>query len=96
MTSTELDELSRKALPILKNAGVTRCALFGSRVRGDHEPDNDVDLLIDVPRGTTLFDIVDLQIRLESCLQKRVDLVTYGSIDPRLRESILKYQFPIL
>ena len=32
----------------LRERGVTHAALFGSRVRGDHRPDSDIDLLIDI------------------------------------------------
>ncbi|HCS78942.1 TPA: hypothetical protein DIV55_04340 [Patescibacteria group bacterium] len=96
MTQSNLNLIKQKAVPILKEAGVTRSALFGSYVRGDHTSESDIDLLVDVPRGTTLFDIVELQTRLEETLQKKVDLVTYRSIHPRLRESILKHQVQIL
>lgn len=96
MNQASLDQIKRKAIPILKEAGVTRSALFGSYVRGEARDDSDIDMLIEVPRGTTLFDIVELQIRLEEKLQKKVDLVTYRSIHPRLRESILSNQVQIL
>jgi len=86
----------KKALPILKQAGVTRSAIFGSYARGENNQDSDVDILIDVPRGTTLFDIVELQTQLENKLEKKVDLVTYRSINPQLRESILNRQVQIL
>lgn len=46
-----LDDLVRdlRALaPELKARGVTRLALFGSRARGDHMPDSDLDVLIEV------------------------------------------------
>ena len=46
-----LDDLVRslRALaPELKARGVTRLALFGSRARGDHRPDSDLDVLIEV------------------------------------------------
>lgn len=51
MTAPTLDDLIRdlRALtPELKARGVTRLALFGSRARGDHRADSDLDLLIEV------------------------------------------------
>lgn len=96
MTQASLNEIKEKALPVLKKAGVTRSSLFGSYVRGEEKEDSDIDMLIEIPRGTTLFDIVELQMRLEEKLQKKVDLVTYRSIHPRLRESILHNQVQIL
>jgi uncharacterized protein len=91
-----LNTIKQTAVPILKEAGVTRSSLFGSYVHGENRDDSDIDMLIEVPRGTTLFDIVELQTKLEEKLQKKVDLVTYRSIHPLLRDSILSSQFPIL
>ncbi len=91
-----INTIKQKALPILKEAGVTKSSLFGSYVRGEDSEDSDIDLLIEVPRGTTLFDIIELQLKLEEKLQKKVDLVTYKSIHPLLKDSILDSQIPIL
>lgn len=33
--------------PQIRAHGITHLALFGSRVRGDHRPDSDLDVLID-------------------------------------------------
>lgn len=91
-----IDDIKEKALPILKEAGVTRSSLFGSYVRGEQKDDSDIDMLVEVPRGTGLFAFIGLQRKLEDALQKKVDLVTYKSIHPRLRDRILKEQQPIL
>lgn len=91
-----LEEIKKKAIPILKEAGVTRSAIFGSYVRGDITKDSDVDMLVEVPKGTGLFAFVELKQKLEDALNKKVDLVTYKSIHPLLRGSILREQVPIL
>lgn len=90
------NEIKKKALPILKEAGVSRCAIFGSYVRGEAKRDSDIDILVDVPRGTGLFEFVGLKHKLEDVLNKKVDLVTYDALHPRLREQILQEQRPIL
>lgn len=94
--NTDIDLIQQKALPILKAAGVTRSSLFGSYVRGEQKENSDIDMLIEVPRGTTLFDIVELQLQLERELQKKVDLITYRSIHPLLKQNILDSQIAIL
>lgn len=91
-----LQRIAQRAVPILKEAGVTRSSIFGSFVRGDNKRGSDIDILVEVPRGTGLFEFMDLQIKLEKALRKKVDLVTYKSIRPILRESILSEQIQIL
>ncbi len=91
-----LDQIKKIAVPILKEAGVTRSAVFGSTARGDNSPDSDIDILVDVPIGTGLFAFAALKRALEQKLKKRVDLVTYNSIDPLLKDNILKEQKAIL
>lgn len=91
-----LEEIKKKALPILKEAGVTRSAIFGSYVRGEAKKNSDIDMLVEVPRGTGLFGFVGLKHKLEDALKKKVDLVTYDALHPRLRERILQEQRPIL
>jgi len=86
----------KDVLSTLKKAGVTKAALFGSYARGDNTPDSDIDILVDLPRGKSLFDLAGLQIDLEEKLQKKVDVVTYRSICPHLKNSILNNLYPIL
>lgn len=80
----------------MKKAGVSRCAVFGSYVRGEAKKSSDIDILVDVPKGTGLFAFVGLKHKLEDALKKKVDLVTYDALHPMLRERILQEQRPIL
>ena len=41
----------RALRPVFEREGVAHMVLFGSRARGDHRPDSDVDLMIDVVPG---------------------------------------------
>lgn len=91
-----IEEIKKKAVPILKQAGVTRSAVFGSYIRGDARDNSDIDMLVEVPRGTGLFAFVGLQYKLEDVLNKKVDLVTYKSIHPLLQGRILREQVPII
>lgn len=91
-----LEHIKKKALPILLEAGVTRSALFGSYVRGENTQDSDIDILVEVPRGTGLFGLADLEMKLEKALGKKTDLVTYKSLHPLLKDRILAEQVPII
>lgn len=92
----ELEQIKNKIFPILKHADVTKAALFGSYVRGDNTAVSDIDILVDLPRGKTLFDLVGLKQDLEETLNKKVDIVTYNGIHPLLKKYILPDQYPIL
>lgn len=91
-----LNEVKEKILPILKEAGVLKSSIFGSAARGEDRPDSDVDILVELPEGKSMFDLVDLEQRLESILGKKVDIVTYRSVHHLLRDSIFREQIRIL
>lgn len=96
MKYLHLEQIKERALPILRNAGATRSALFGSYVRGEATENSDIDILVDLPREKSLFDFIGLKLQLEEVLEKKVDLVEYGTIKPRLKQYILSEQFQIL
>ena len=49
----------RALRPVFEREGVAHMALFGSRARGDHRPDSDVDLLVDVEPGRK-FSLIEM------------------------------------
>ena len=85
-----MDKYTDKIIPILKKYGVSRASLFGSVERGEENKKSDIDLLIEPAKGTTLFDMAGMQIDLQNSLKKSVDLVTYGSVNPMLKNRILR------
>ena len=64
-------------------------AVFGSYARGDFHADSDLDLLVDVDAGATLFDLVGLQQFLEDRLGCKVDIGTENSLREEIRASVL-------
>ncbi len=90
------DLIKQKAVPILKEAGATRSSLFGSYVRGEEKETSDIDILVEFNKKLSFFDFVDLQLKLEKILHKKVDLGEYSTIKPRLRAQILKEAIQIL
>lgn len=91
-----MDEIKAKTAIILRNAGVRRAAVFGSFARGDATNRSDLDLLIEFPEGKGLFDLVALKNRLEDALGMKVDVVTYRSLSPLLRDAVMREHVPVL
>ncbi len=98
MTKTQIriEEIKQKVIPILKQAGVKKSSLFGSYVRGDQTKKSDIDILVELPKGSSLLDLVRLERELQTTLGKKVDLLTYNSIHPLLKGYIEKDQLQIL
>ena len=88
-SSQQLTPTRRSTLiAVLRHYGVQRAGLFGSVVRGNARPDSDIDLLIQPPPTMSLFGFSELALALEDLLGCPVDLVTYASLHPRLRNSV--------
>ncbi len=85
-------DIQRKIVPILETQGILKAAIFGSVARGEAKKKSDIDILVQLPEGKSLLDLVKLQFTLEDKLGQKVDLLTYGSIHPLLKDIILKEQ----
>ena len=93
----ELSEIKSKIRRVLKRHGVVRAGIFGSYARGEQKKNSDIDILIEVKgRKFSLFDLVGLEIELQKTLNKKVDLLTYNSINPRLKDYILSDEVKII
>lgn len=68
--------------------GVANVRVFGSVARGEDTADSDVDLLVDLPSGASLFTVARLQRDLEAILDARVEIVPAGDLKPRVKENI--------
>lgn len=90
------DSIKERALPVLKKHEVRRAAIFGSVARGEAVERSDVDFLIEYEGNKTLFDLIDLKIALEAVLRRKVDVLTYQSVNSKFRDRILAEQIPIL
>jgi predicted nucleotidyltransferase len=58
--------------------------------------ESDEDILVEFEPGRSLLDLAGLKIELEENLGRRVDVLTYRSLNPLLKDRILKEQKPIL
>ena len=94
--TTAVASLLDRILPVLHRYGVRRAGVFGSYARADATSESDLDLLVDLPDGASLLDLVGLQLDLSEALGIEVDANTYNAIHPLLRERILADEIRIL
>lgn len=56
--------------------------MFGSVARHEERPDSDIDLLVDVAPGTTLFNIAQFESDMELLFDRKVDVVERNGLEP--------------
>jgi len=95
---SQINNIKKKILPILKKNHIIKAGIFGSYARGDNKKNSDVDILIQIKNGKkfSLFDMIGLQIEIEKRLKRKVDLITYESISPYLKRYILEDEIKII
>ncbi|MFN9661652.1 MAG: nucleotidyltransferase family protein [Cyanobacteriota bacterium] len=88
MRLAELKRQVPQMRELLGRFGATNLAVFGSVARDQASPDSDVDLLVDLPDGTSLFDRAELKSALEELLLTRVDLIRRRNLKPAIKASV--------
>lgn len=88
--------IADRIIPVLRKHRVKRAGVFGSVVRGEASERSDVDVLVELPPNLSLLDFVRIKIELEKVLERKVDLVEYAGLKPRIRERILSEEISIL
>ncbi|MCY4437118.1 MAG: nucleotidyltransferase family protein [Chloroflexi bacterium] len=74
----------------LKRLGVEKIALYGSVARDEATPQSDVDVLVELAESfLTLVGYMDLCFYLEELFGRRVDVTTFRSIKPHMRDRVL-------
>jgi len=94
-THTMLQVRRDDILNIAARYGARNVRVFGSVARGDARPDSDVDLLVDMEPGRSLFDLGGLLSELQTLLGVDVDVVTEKGLRPRIRADVLREAVPL-
>ena len=95
----ELNEiLKRKREKILSlgaKHGVVAIRIFGSVARGNTRPTSDIDFLVKIQRGRSLFDLGGFCSDLEKLLGRPIDVVTEKGLRERIRSRVMRESIPL-
>lgn len=95
---TTLDAVRQHRSEILELArkhGVTNVRIFGSVLRGDDDLQSDIALLVDAPGPTSAWFPAGLILDLEALLVRKIDVVTERSLNPFIRDEVLREAQPV-
>ena len=87
MNRTDALDVLNVPEPALRAQGVRRAAVFGSAARGDHRPDSDIDIMVEIDPEAhiTVFDYADLKDYIASLFDGPVDVVNREGLKPYVR-----------
>jgi uncharacterized protein len=75
--------------------GATNVRVFGSAARNELHEGSDLDLLVRMDEGRSLFDLIALGQELEDRLGVPVDVLSESGLSPYLRDRILSEAVPL-
>lgn len=90
MSLSELQDRREEILRTAEKYGAYNVRVFGSVARGEEDAQSDVDLLVDMEPGRSLFDLGGLLTDLQTVLGRDVDVVTEKGLRESIRNQVLR------
>ena len=90
-----LHEKREDILRVASKRGASNIRVFGSVARGEADAKSDIDLLVDLEPGRSIFDLGGLLMDLQDLLGYKVDVVTERGLRERIRARVLQEAIPL-
>ena len=90
-----IGEQREQILSLASKYGASHVRVFGSVANGTADKDSDVDFLVDMQPGRSLFDMGGLLVELQELLHHKVDIVTENGLHWYIKDRILKEAKPL-
>lgn len=90
-----LESNRRRILALAARHGAKNVRIFGSVARGEARADSDLDVLVDMEPGSSLFDLGGLLMDLQDLLNRKVDVITENMLHWYVRDRVLKEAVPL-
>lgn len=90
MTRDEIIAAIRKNADVIKATGVSKLAIFGSRVRGDNQSDSDIDVLVEIEPDASfsLLNLIDVEHIIEDATGLEAQATLRRSLTRRFAQRI--------
>ena len=90
MNFNELMGYRDRILQLAKQYGAYNVRVFGSVAKDEADEKSDIDFLVEMQPGKSLFELGGLLMELQELLGYPVDLVTEKGLKSRIREQVLQ------
>lgn len=84
-----IDNKKEQILALAARYGASNVRVFGSVARGTAGVNSDIDFLVDMEKGRSLFDLGGLLMELQQLLNHKVDVVTENGLHWYIKEKVL-------
>jgi len=88
-------EKRKDILKLADQHGTSNIRIFGSVARNESKEDSDLDLLVNMGPGRTLFDHAALIQDLQNMLGCKVDVALESGLKDRVRARVLREAIPL-
>ena len=82
-------------LALAAKYGASHVRVFGSVANGTADENSDIDFLVELEPGRSLFDLGGLLMELQELLARKVDVVTEKGLHWYIKERVLSEAKPI-
>jgi hypothetical protein len=90
-----IGDQKQEILALAAKYGAYNVRVFGSVAQGTADETSDVDFLVDLEEGRSLFDLGGLLMDLQDLLQRKVDVLTENGLHWYIKDRILKEAKPL-
>lgn len=89
MDISEIIDKKEQILELAAKYGASNVRVFGSVARGTADSNSDIDFLVDMEKGRSLFDLGGLLMELQQLLKHNVDVITENGLHWYIKEQVL-------
>jgi len=86
----EIEKHKKEILCLAAKYGASNVRVFGSVAAGTDGAESDIDFLVDLEPGRSLFDMGGLLMDLQELLHRKVDVVTEKGLHWYIKDRVLK------